>query len=69
MMRNPSMKPAITCDPAQQRSAQSQQKPFPGMRAFADKILRHDIFAAGRDNRSQPLGKFRQRVAETRPCC
>ena len=45
-------------------AAQAEQKPFPGVFAFAHKVLRDDIVAAGRENEFEAFGYFAQRAVE-----
>ena len=48
----------------EQSASEAQQKPFPGMFAFADEILGHDVFAAGRKNKFQAIGDFAESAVE-----
>ncbi len=48
----------------EQSASETEQKPFPGMLAFAHEILGDDVFAAGRENELQAIGDFAQGAVE-----
>ena len=48
----------------EQRAAEAEQKPFPGMLALAHEILRDDVFAAGRKNQLEAIGDLAQSAVE-----
>ena len=60
------MNPTMTCEPAMQRAAQTEQKPFPGMLALAHEILADDVFAAGGYDHAQAFGQFTKHVVKGR---
>lgn len=47
-----------------QSASETEQKPFPGMLAFAHEILGDDVVAAGRKNESEAFGDFAEGAVE-----
>ena len=48
----------------EERAPETEQKPFPGMLAFAHEILGDDVFAAGREDELEAGRKFEQGAVE-----
>ena len=48
----------------EQSASETEQKPFPGMLAFAHEILGDDVFAAGRKNEFEAVGDFAEGAVE-----